>query len=320
MWSSKSWHQFARSYLKQDRVRIACSILIFALIFCYPGHNLLQTIAIHPSTVRSYEPVVPTQVPYPKSDGTQPPIISARAVVIQDPVSKTIMYSKNPDTPTLPASLTKIMTALVALDHWRDLETVIEVKNEDRAIGQTMDLVQGERMTLRNLLFGLLVHSGNDAALALADNYPGGYTHFVEAMNTKAAELNLEKTVFKNPSGIEQYGHVTSARDLAILAAVALQNPLISKIVRTQHVTITDVSGTIVHRLETTNKLLGVVPGLKGLKTGWTDNAGECLVSYVERDGHQIVVVLLGSQDRFGESHTLIEWVYAHHNWVLPAI
>jgi D-alanyl-D-alanine carboxypeptidase len=239
--------------------------------------------------------------------------------VVQDAVGKTIMYSKNQDAKLMPASITKIMTALVALDHWSDLNTVIEVKNEDRAIGQTIKLEKGEGITLKNILYGLLVHSGNDAALAVADNYCApnvakgevgtcGYSAFVDAMNTKAKDLHLDNTTFKNPSGVEQYGHLTTARDLAILAATALQNPVIAEMAQTQRIVITDVTGVIVHDLGTTNELLGVLPGLKGLKTGWTTNAGECLVSYVDRDGHKIILVVLGSLDRFGDTTKLVDW------------
>ena len=188
------------------------------------------------------------------------------------------------------------MTALVALDYWSDLESVIEVKNEDRAIGQTIELVKGERITINNILYGLLVHSGNDAALAIADNYCApseadgevgscGYSAFVDAMNQKAKDLHLEHTTFKNTSGV-----------------------------------VTDVTGQIVHDLESTNELLGLVPGLKGLKTGWTTNAGECLVSYVDRNGKKIIVVVLGSNDRFGDTRSIVEWSYNHHEWVIPAI
>jgi D-alanyl-D-alanine carboxypeptidase len=152
----------------------------------------------------------------------------------------------------------------------------------------------GRRITIKNILYGLLVHSGNDAALALAENFPGGYAGFVSAMNQKARDLHMDHTTFKNPSGVEQYGHTTTARDLAILAGVALDNPVIADMAKTKLITVTDVTGQIVHRLETTNELLNVVPGLVGLKTGWTTNAGECLVSVVERDSHRVVVVVLG--------------------------
>ncbi len=318
MWKHKVFLDFIKSGKKLDTSHKLLAISCMLLAVLYPGHNYLQTLVIHPGPVRSYELPQAQESRYPQSDGVGAPYTSARAVVIQDAVAKHMIYSKHPDTTLLPASITKIMTALVALDEWRDLETVIEVKNEDRAIGQTIELTRGEQVTLKNMLYGLLVHSGNDAALALADNYPGGYMAFVAAMNTKAKSLHLDHTTFKNPSGVEQYGHVTTARDLAVLAAYALQNPRISEIVQTKNITITDVSGEHVHKLETTNQLLGQVEGLKGLKTGWTENAGECLVSYVERGEQKIIVVVLGSLDRFGDTVQLVNWTYDHHNWITP--
>lgn len=312
--------KFILSWRNLSPPHLLFSFFIFLLAFLYPGQNELQRLVIRPGNVRSYLLPSPSPVIYPQSDLVKAPFISARAVVIQDVVSRTLIYTQSPDTPLLPASTTKIMTALVALSTWSDLDTVITVKNEDRAIGQTIELQKGEQLTLKNMLYGLLVHSGNDAALALADNLPGGYDAFVTAMNVKAKDLHLDHTVFKNPSGVEQYGHITTARDLAILAGVAMENPLIEQIVSTRAITITDVSGTISHHLETTNELLGILPGLKGLKTGWTENALECLISYVERDDHPIIIVVLGSLDRFGDTTRLVDWVYRHHSWIIPEI
>ncbi len=304
--------------LNLPRQLLAISLLLLALL--YPGQNSLQTIVIKPGAVKSYDLTTPTFSLYPQSDNTNPPYVSARGIVIQDMGSSAILFARGADTLMLSASTTKIMTALVARETWPDLESIITVQNEDRAIGQTIELVRGEQLTLHNMLKGLLIHSGNDAALALADNFPGGYSSFVAAMNNKAKELHLDHTVYKNPSGIEQYGHVTTPRDLAVLASVAMADPVIAQIAGTKFTTITDISGQIVHPLESTNELLGVVPGLMGLKTGWTTGAGECLVSYVERDGHPIIIVILGSQDRFGETARLVDWVYTHHNWITPAL
>lgn len=322
MWkyNFKLINQFTKSFGSLSTDRKVVILGVFFLFFMYPGHNSLQTLIIKPGLVRSYSIPTPQVTLYPQNDGQPAPYTSARSVVAQDVTSKTIMYEKNPDARLMPASITKVMTALVALDEWSDLDTVIEVKNEDRAIGQTIELERGEKITLQNILYGLLVHSGNDAALAIADNYPGGYDAFVDAMNQKAKELHLDQTVFKNPSGIEQYGHLTTARDLAVLASSALQNKTIASIVETKRIVITDITGSIIHDLETTNELLGQVEGLKGLKTGWTTNAGECLISYVDRDGKRIITVVLGSNDRFGDTRLLVDWAYNHHDWIIPEI
>lgn len=320
MWKLKSLRLFLSRFTELDLSRQLLAVSCTLLAFLYPGHNSLQTIVINPGKIYSYSiPVISLSL-YPVSDGIKAPSTSAKSVVMQDVIGKSMLYSKNPDMLMMPASITKVMTALVALDYWKDLDTVIEVKNEDRAIGQTIELVKGERITIRNILYGLLIHSGNDAALALADNYGGGYTAFVSAMNQKAKELHLDHTTFKNPSGVEQYSHLTTARDIAILAASALKNPEIARIVQMKRIIVTDVPGLIIHDLETTNELLGEIPGLKGLKTGWTSGAGECLVSYIERDGKQIVIVVLGSLSRFGDTRVLIDWVYTHHSWITPEL
>lgn len=294
-------------------------VSVLFLVLIYPGHNELQRLILHPGLTRTYVLGDYALSEYPINDGKAAPAISARAAIIQDVNSKVIIFSQNPNERLMAASTTKIMTALVALDYY-NLSDIITIRVEDRAIGSTMNLVRGEQISVENLLYGLLVHSGNDAALALAENYPGGYDGFVRAMNKKATELNLDHTTYQNPSGIDSYGHVTTARDLAVLAAIAVKNPVISKIMQTKQITITDATGTIPHMLENTNKLLGILNGVKGLKTGWTELAGECLVTYVERDNHPIISVVLGSSDRFGDTTRLIDWVYAHHSWQLPEL
>lgn len=313
-------HQFIQFYRNLSVPRHLLTSGSLLLVLLYPGTNSFSPLIIHPGSVLSYALPSANPVPYPASDQTSPPRTSATSIVIQDVQSKTLIYTRQPDVLIFPASTTKIMTALVALDAWPNLDTVLTVQNEDRAIGQTIELVKGEQLTVQSLLSGLLIHSGNDAALALADNYPGGYSAFVTAMNRRAQSLHLDSTVYKNPSGIEQYGHVTTARDLAILAGVAMQNSTIAEIVGQREVTITDVTGEHSHHLVTTNELLGVLSGLRGLKTGWTEHSGECLISYVERDGHAIIVVVMGSTDRFGDTTALVNWAYAHHSWIIPEL
>lgn len=292
--------------------------LLFSLLllsFLYPGQNKLQTTIIHPGPVIPVRGSVLSAADYPLSDSTPPPAITAHSIIIQDISSKSLLYSRDPDTPLLPASTTKLMTALIALDTYQ-LGDTLTVKQEDHAVGHTMHLVQGETITVESLLYGLLVESGNDAALTLATNHPDGYDGFVNAMNAKAQELHLTNTTYRNPSGVENYNHLTTTRDLAILAAHISQIPLLSDITSTQSITVTDTSGTISHHLENTNKLLGSLDGVIGMKTGWTERAGECLVTYVEREGRGVITVVLGSQDRFGDTAKLIDWVYNHHTWV----
>ena len=244
---------------------------------------------------------------------TPAPYLSSRSAIVIDVDSKAIIYQKNPDLKLLPASTTKIMTALVALDNYKlsDIVTIGNIQVEPT----NMNLIPGEKITVENLLYGLLVASANDSAVALAQFYPTGEAGFVAAMNQKAQDLHLDSTQFINPIGLDNYNHYTTVHDLSLLAAVVLQNSEFAKIVSTIAITVTDTDNTVIHELKNVNQLLGQVPGLAGVKTGLTQLAGECLVAYVQRDGHRIITVILDSSDRFGETRALIDWVFANYRW-----
>lgn len=247
------------------------------------------------------------------NEGASFPVLSAQAALAVDLDSGVPFYEKNPDSPLLPASTTKIITALVALDTY-PLDYVVKV-GKVFIEGQKMGLAYGEEMKVEDLLYGLLVYSGNDAAEVLAQSFPGGREAFINAMNEKAKELSLTNSKFYNPSGIDGNGQVTTARDLIRASEVAMRNPEFSKIVGTKFVTVQSVDGKIAHRLSNINELLGKVPGVLGVKTGWTENARENLVTYLERDGHKVMIAILGSQDRFGETKELIDWIDANYTW-----
>ena len=241
------------------------------------------------------------------------PVISAEGALAVDLSSGVSLYEKNPDARLLPASTTKIVTALVALDAY-PLDAVIKV-GKIRVDGQKMGLTTGEEMRAEDLLYGLLVYSANDAAEALAAGYPGGREAFVAAMNQKAADLSLTSTSFYNPSGLDGNGHVTTARDLIRVSEVAMRSPEFAKIVGTKNIIVSDISGKTLHHLANINELLGKVPGVLGVKTGWTENARENLVTYLEREDRKIMIAVLGSQDRFGETKELIDWIFANYKW-----
>lgn len=252
--------------------------------------------------------------PVPVLDGNDHfPIMSAQSVLAIDIVSGVTLYEKNPDEKLLPASTTKIVTALVALDYY-NLDQVLTVGNI-KVEGQKMRLVSGEKMTVKDLLYGLLVFSANDAAEVLAENFPGGRKSFIAAMNLKAEELSLNNTYFSNPSGLEGLGHVSTARDLTRASEVALKNSFFRKVVATKEIQLTSVDGQIKHKIRNINELIGQVEGVLGVKTGWTENARENLVAYVERGNRKIMTVVLGSQDRFGETRELIEWIFSNYEW-----
>jgi len=246
-----------------------------------------------------------------KSDGV--PVVSAQGVIAIDMESRVVLYEKNADLPMLPASTTKIMTALVAIADY-DLDEILTMDGE-WVEGQKMGLVKGEKITVRDLLDGVLIYSANDGAELLAREYMGGQEAFIFEMNRKAKELGLSKTSFVNPTGLDEVGHVSTARDLVYLTEVAMKNPLFVSIVGTKEKTVSSVDGKIDHKLTNINELLGKVDGVLGVKTGWTENARENLVTYVERGGHKVMIALMGSQDRFGETEELIEWIFRSYDW-----
>lgn len=242
-----------------------------------------------------------------------PPALSAKAAYAVDIESGKILFSKNIKEPLLPASTTKIATALVSLSHY-DLDDVLTV-NTGNVDGHKMGLKNGEKITVRNLLYGLLVFSGNDAAEVLAKNYPGGRENFISAMNSLAKNIGLENTNFKNPVGFDEYLHFSTAEDLVKAAIYAIKNPVFSEIVSTQEIEVKSADGKTIHKLNNINELLGKVPGVIGVKTGWTVNAGEALVTLVEHDGRKVMLAVLASDDRFGETEKLINWIYLNYGW-----
>jgi serine-type D-Ala-D-Ala carboxypeptidase (penicillin-binding protein 5/6) len=247
------------------------------------------------------------------SESSAFPIISSQGALAVDLESGISLYEKNSESPLLPASTTKIVTALVALDAY-PLDQVLKV-GRVRVDGQKMGLKVGEEMKVENLLYGLLVFSANDAAEVLADNYPGGYSAFVNAMNAKAKELSMNHSNFQNPVGLDGSSQITTAKDLIRVSEVAMRNPEFAKIVATKQITVKDASEKFSYNLRNINELLGKVPGVLGVKTGWTENARENLVTYIERDGHRIMIAVLGSQDRFGETKELIDWIFGNYEW-----
>lgn len=242
------------------------------------------------------------------------PEFSARAVLVKDLGTDMILYQKDTSIPLPIASTTKIMTALVAAEYFKQNSSLIIHQGAD-ILGSKVGLKDGENLSFRSLLYGMLLNSGNDAAYGLAENYPGGVLGFVSAMNKKAADLGLLNTHFDNPAGFDSPRHYSSAKDLAKITEEALKDPRLAKIFATKQTNIVSLDKKYTHQLYNLNKLLSEVKGVLGVKTGYTDVAKENLITYVDRDGHQILTVVLGSNDRFGESTKLIEWAYQNFTW-----
>lgn len=244
--------------------------------------------------------------------GERIPSISAGGVWIEDLSAKKVLYKFQEDKKLLPASTTKMMTALVGNEYYH-LEDDLVVTKEALVSGSTMGLGEGERLSFRAVLYGMLLNSGNDAAYTIATNYPGGIDGFLVAMNKKADELGLKNSHFTNPAGFDTPGHYSSAEDLATIAKAVMKNDQLAEVVGTKETTVVAENQLKSHTLENLNQLLGE-EGVIGIKTGYTEKSGENLVTLVDRNGRRVLIVVLQSNDRFGETKKLIQWAYRNFN------
>lgn len=235
---------------------------------------------------------------------TDAPAISAAAATVMHVETGTVVFEKNADGHMLIASTTKIMTALVVLEHCEPSEPV-EILPEYTAVeGSSMYLRAGETYTVEELLYGLMLASGNDAATALACHTAGSIEAFAQLMNEKAAELGLENTSFRNPHGLDAEDHYSTAHDLAALACYAMQNEQFRTIVSTNSMTI----GTQTYTNH--NRLLRTYPGAMGVKTGYTQAAGRILVSCAQRDNTQFVCVTISDPNDWDDHTRLLDWAF----------
>ena len=232
------------------------------------------------------------------------PAVSAKAAVLIEADSGNVIYEWNADEPMLIASTTKIMTALVVLERC-DLDEVHIIDAAWTGIeGSSMYLAPGQEIAVRDLLYGLMLASGNDAAVALACIAAGSVEEFAVLMNEKAEELGCENTHFVNPNGLDAEGHHASARDLAVIARAAIQNEAFCEIVSCQSKTIGDMTYT------NHNRLLRECEGVFGVKTGYTEAAGRSLVTCCERNGVTLICVTLSAPDDWNDHKNLYNWAY----------
>ena len=234
------------------------------------------------------------------------PDILAQAAIVIDKDSGVVIYAKNKNLRFSPASTTKIMTALTALDYFK-LTDILEVKKATDE-GSILGLVKGEKMTFLDLLYSMLLPSANDAAFVIAQNYPGEEPGFIEKMNQKAKLLSLNNTHFQDPAGLLDQDGYTTPLELARLGSVSLDNKIFSQIVSTKYRFIADINGINTYSLLNRNKLLGI-DGISGIKTGFTDEAGGVLVSSKVENGHTLIIVVMRSEDRFGDTLALVSYL-----------
>jgi len=292
---------------------IACLFLLITVAI----FNLILRYYISDRRIREF-PFEISKVQYPFLKSEIFPEISSKAVVIMDDESKTVLFAKNPNLSFSMASTTKIMTALVALDYYK-INDVLIVKKEN-VEGVNVGFEIGEKLNFPDILYAMLLPSGNDAALVLAQNYRGGEKAFVAKMNEKAYELTLKNTNFADAIGLEDSRDYTTPLDLARLASYALRNKIFADIVATKIKEIADVTGQKKYELRNLNKLLGA-SGVNGVKTGYTNEAGQVLVtSKIEIDEnnkeHTLIIVVMDSLDRFSDTSKLLNSVAGNINYL----
>lgn len=244
-----------------------------------------------------------------KASAQEPLNLTAISAMSYDTTTETLLYEKQPELRLPIASLTKIMTAIIALENL-ELEDTVTVTKSAAEIGEgTMGLKQGEKLSVEELLYGLMLQSGNDAGETLAQTSKFGREGYIHLMNKKAEDLGLSNTRFTNPSGLqgdgEQYSTVS---ELITLTNYAMKNPTFRKIVATYNHIIPETKDHHEFNLFNETNLLTTYPGVRGVKTGFTDEAGMCLVTYLDYDGHQIIAVILNSQNRREEMAQLLDY------------
>ena len=286
--------------------KIFYSILIFLLILL----NFSTVCADDVDNEVDFEDTIEVTA----SNVSELPKTNSRRYIVYDRISKSMIIGKNEDIKSAMASTTKIMTTIVILEKADLNETVTVSAKAGGTGGSRLGLKRGDKASVRDLLYGLMLRSGNDAAVALAEHVGGSVKEFAELMNEKAIELGLTNTHFVTPHGLDDANHYTTALELAKLTDYAMDNETFAKIVGTKSTTIYINNQS--RQINNTNELLGVLNGVVGVKTGFTNNAGRCLVTETKRNNMDIITIVLGAdtkKDRTKDSVNLIEYTYSKY-------
>ena len=274
------------------KYKVIFSILLCCLIFTGVGFSTTQ--------INNVQAMSPT---------------SAKGMCVLEQSSKKVLYQKDMDKMLANASTTKVVTAITAIQHCKDLDEVITVHNKSIGVeGTSIYLRNGEKLSVRDLLYGLMLRSGNDSAVALAYHIGGTEENFVNMMNELCISIGAKNTHFANPHGLDEAEHYTTAYDLALVTAYALNNPIFAEIVSTKHHTIEATNLSEKRYLTNKNRLLNSLDGCVGVKTGFTSRAGRCLVSAIRRNGITLVCVVLNCGPMFEESVALLNSAYTNYD------
>ena len=286
--------------------KIFYSILVFLLILL----NFSTVCADDVDNEADFENTIEVTA----SNVSELPKINSRRYIVYDRISKSMIIGKNEDVKSAMASTTKIMTTIVILEK-ADLNATVTISAKaGETGGSRLGLKRGDKASVKDLLYGLMLRSGNDAAVALAEHVGGSVKEFAELMNEKAAELGLTNTHFVTPHGLDDPNHYTTALELAKLTDYAMDNETFARIVGTKSTTI--YINNQPRQINNTNELLGVLNGVVGVKTGFTNNAGRCLVTEIKRNNMDVITIVLGAdtkKDRTKDSVNLIEYTFSKY-------
>ena len=278
---------------------VLIGLLLISAATVAPSIANAKNIATHPVQVRTA--IVPHQFPPWR-------VAPAHGILLKELKSGRVLYEHDAGKRMSPASLTKIMSALVILERGKLDDLVTISPNAARAHKMHLRVKAGQIFRLEDLLKAMLIMSANDACLAAVEHVGGDEAQFVTFMNEKAAALGLEDTHFRNGCGFDNPDHYSTAEDLAALSLIALDQPIFRQLVREERAIITPVSGHRAYILHNTNRLLGRIPGVEGIKTGFTSKAGRCLIAKVSQNGSDLLLVILNSKRRWNTATHLITY------------
>jgi D-alanyl-D-alanine carboxypeptidase (penicillin-binding protein 5/6) len=286
-------------------------VLICAFLFVFVSINSCYAAAADAaSSPASSEPSV--EIARLSGDNWTLPNVTAHSAILMDAETGDVLYNRDGYQQRPPASTTKILTAILALE-MANLDEVSTISEKTDRVGESsIYLNRGNKIKLGELIEGALVKSGNDACAAIAEQTAGSVDEFVRLMNLKAISLGAFNSNFVNPHGLPDKNHYTTAYDLAVITRYALNNPVFAKIVSQKVSTVNYEQPQKSQIFKNTNKLLWSYPFADGVKTGTTNAAGKCLVASATKDGRRLICVLLNAPDRFGDASRLLEWGYQH--------
>ncbi|HLA60773.1 MAG TPA: D-alanyl-D-alanine carboxypeptidase family protein [Nitrospiraceae bacterium] len=284
---------------------LACAAGVFISLLLISAETLTPSIALGKNVVAQSVPVRTAIVPH-----QFPPwrVAPAHGILLKELNSGRVLYEHDAGKRMSPASLTKIMSALVILERGQLDDFVTISPNAARAHKTHLRMKSGQVFRLEDLLKAMLIMSANDACLAAVEHVGGDEAQFVAIMNTKAATLGLADTHFNDACGFDNPDHYSTAEDLAALSVIALDQPIFRQLVREERAIITPVNGHHAYVLHNTNRLLGRIPGVEGIKTGFTSKAGRCLIAKVSQNGSDLLLVILNSKRRWNTATNLITY------------